>query len=99
MSSRGTSLLVVSVQLKTGYLRVACGDGAVQDKELPQLLKQVRNPGCRNVTMLHERLQCKVRECQCSSRQAAFVLRVVALYKTRSCRSCCNRYATLDAGL
>ncbi len=44
MSSRGTALLVVSVQLKTGYLRLAAGCGAAQDQDLLQRLKQVYKP-------------------------------------------------------
>lgn len=42
MSSRGTDLVVVSIQLKTGYLRVSCGAGMTQDSEATQSLKQVR---------------------------------------------------------
>ncbi|KAL0040120.1 hypothetical protein WJX79_007435 [Trebouxia sp. C0005] len=36
MSSRGTALLVVSVQLKTGFLRLAAGCGAEQNQRLKQ---------------------------------------------------------------
>jgi len=44
MSSRGTALLVVSVQLKTGFLRLAAACGAAQDQDLLQQLKQVHSP-------------------------------------------------------
>lgn len=46
MSSRGAKLLVVSVQLKTGYMRVSSGDMSLADKEMTQLLRQVRQ-GCQ----------------------------------------------------
>lgn len=42
MSSRGARLLLVPIQLKTGYLRISCGEGVAQDKETTQLVKQVR---------------------------------------------------------
>ena len=42
MSSRGADLIVVSVQLKTGYLRVSCSAEMAQDSEINQTLKQVR---------------------------------------------------------
>ena len=41
MSSRGAKLLVVSVQLKTGYMRVSRGDLALAETDMTQLLKQV----------------------------------------------------------
>ena len=44
MSSSGTALLVVSVQLKTGFLRLAAASGAEQTQDLLQQLKQVHNP-------------------------------------------------------
>lgn len=43
MNSRGTALLVVSVQLKTGFLRLAARSGAEQNQDLLQRLKQVPN--------------------------------------------------------
>ena len=43
MSSRGTALLVVSVQLKTGFLHLAAGSGAEQNQDLLQRLKQVHS--------------------------------------------------------
>ena len=43
MNSRGTALLVVSVQLKTGFLRLAAMSGAEQNQDLLQRLKQVPN--------------------------------------------------------
>ena len=42
MSSRGADLVVVSVQLKTGYLSVNGCAGESQDSETAQILKQVR---------------------------------------------------------
>ena len=52
MSSRGTALLVVSVQLKTGFLRLAAGCGAAQDQDLLQRLKQVHNHSSCNRIVL-----------------------------------------------
>lgn len=43
MSSRGASLLLISIQLKTGYMRISCGGGIAEDKETNQLVKQVRS--------------------------------------------------------
>ena len=41
MSGRGADLVVVSVQLKTGYLRLSCSPEMTQDNETAQLLRQV----------------------------------------------------------
>ena len=41
MHSRDAELLVVSVQLKTGYMKVGLGKAVALDKEVVQLLKQV----------------------------------------------------------
>ena len=46
MSSRGEDLVVVSVQLKTGYLRINSSAGMIQDNETAQILKQVRGRLC-----------------------------------------------------
>ena len=52
LSSRGTALLVVSVQLKTGFLRLAAGSGAEQKQDLLQRLKKVHNSSCSDTTAI-----------------------------------------------
>ena len=41
MSSRGAVLLVVTVQLKTGYLKAACVEALAYDKAVKQLIMEV----------------------------------------------------------
>ena len=51
MGARGANLLVVSVQLKTGYLRINCGEGLIEDIDMTQLLKQVGRSTRRDISL------------------------------------------------
>lgn len=85
MSCRGAELAVVSVQLKTGYLRISCGRGLAQDKETLQLLNQVR--GLLSKTLQVSRFcgWAVQRECLCTIGSNATVC--AAVYASVACDS------------